>query len=142
MTNFEYWLWGIAEEADWYTRFPRCFWRRLLRHLDRKAGYGQNGNDMEVGDQESRCPADEGCLNTGSRLKPCEKCGGWLCQCDVIADRRGDYGVGIARDMAKEDLKVFRNAFCSCTNTKGEIKFNEPGRPLICTVCGKEIECS
>lgn len=48
MTKFEYWLWGIAEKKNWYAKFPRTFWRWLLRYLDRKAGYGRDTTDQKV----------------------------------------------------------------------------------------------
>lgn len=37
------WLWGVAEQMDWDARFPRSFWRWLLRWCDRRAGYGVAG---------------------------------------------------------------------------------------------------
>ena len=41
-----YRIWGIAESMDWNGRFPRRFWRWLLRRCDRRSGYvlkGWNG---------------------------------------------------------------------------------------------------
>ncbi len=32
-------LWMLAEHADWFGWRPKWFWRWLLRHYDRKAGY-------------------------------------------------------------------------------------------------------
>ena len=34
-----YWLWGLAERADWDGWRPRSFWRWMLRTLDRKHGH-------------------------------------------------------------------------------------------------------
>jgi hypothetical protein len=36
-------VWGLAEQMDWDDRFPRPFWRWLLRWCDRRAGYGIAG---------------------------------------------------------------------------------------------------
>lgn len=32
-------LWRLAEQMDWDERFPRWFWRWLLRTLDRANGH-------------------------------------------------------------------------------------------------------
>jgi hypothetical protein len=34
-----YWLWSLAERADWNGWRPRWFWRWLLKRQDRKHGY-------------------------------------------------------------------------------------------------------
>lgn len=39
MTRWDKRLWALAEHADWYDWRPRRFWRWLLNHYDRKAGY-------------------------------------------------------------------------------------------------------
>jgi len=45
LNRIEYWLWGLAEKQDlneatwWGVLFPIRFWRWLLRHYDRKAGF-------------------------------------------------------------------------------------------------------
>lgn len=30
------WLWSLAKRMDWKERFPRKFWRALLRWQDRR----------------------------------------------------------------------------------------------------------
>lgn len=39
MKRLHYWLWGIAERADWDTWPPRGFWRWLIQYEDRKHGW-------------------------------------------------------------------------------------------------------
>lgn len=39
MNRFDKWLWALSERADWFGWPPRRLWRRLLRRMDRKAGY-------------------------------------------------------------------------------------------------------
>lgn len=42
MNKINYWLWGLAEKADWYNWFPKKFWKALLRYYDKKAGFGKD----------------------------------------------------------------------------------------------------
>jgi hypothetical protein len=39
MDKFHYWLWGVAERADWDSWPPRAFWRWLIKYEDRHHGY-------------------------------------------------------------------------------------------------------
>ena len=37
--QMKHWLWGLAERMDWEGRFPKRFWRWLLKRMDRAHGH-------------------------------------------------------------------------------------------------------
>jgi hypothetical protein len=39
MAKLKYWLWGVAELADWHMWRPRWFWRWLIKKMDRAHGW-------------------------------------------------------------------------------------------------------
>ena len=41
------WLWGLAERMDWNSRWPRGFWRWLLRRMDEAHGHFLEYDDDE-----------------------------------------------------------------------------------------------
>lgn len=61
LNRVEYWLWGLAEKQDlnemtWYSALlPPRFWRWLLRHYDRKAGFIKIKRFLEVKNEHRHC---------------------------------------------------------------------------------------
>ncbi len=55
-------VWGVAEQMHWDRRFPRFFWRWLLRWCDRRAGYTPDG---ALGDILLKARADLSCEGQG-----------------------------------------------------------------------------
>jgi len=50
MGKIHYWLWGIAERMDWDRRWPRSFWRWLLKREDRRHGWFHSDEDYVEAD--------------------------------------------------------------------------------------------
>ena len=47
MRRFKYWLWGVAERADWDMWPPRFFWRWLIKKMDRAHGWHHMDYDYD-----------------------------------------------------------------------------------------------
>jgi len=39
MRNFKFWLWAVAEQADWDGWRPRWFWIWFIKKMDRVHGW-------------------------------------------------------------------------------------------------------
>lgn len=61
-------VWGLAETADWERRFPRPFWRWLLRWCDARAGYTADGHLGEI----LAAARNSGCDTQGPANPPVE----------------------------------------------------------------------